>query len=214
MDRRNLPGTELELSPFGVAVGEEPSSSIAPAPDQPSWIELRLEITSAQWQDVSERFAPSAPPPLLVRVPPVNWDRSMLAACRDLLARTHRACIDIWQLDPFDLERIKAGEPFRRMIALRDEGLIRWFSIRVGTIKDATWCIEHAPVHVITLDVPLESSEADELFALAEEMGIGLLGTARAASGDPARARSLAASTPLVSFAWPAVLCDTGVPPV
>ncbi len=207
MDRKPLPGTELELSPFGVAPrdGTREAVVVPVPPGQASWIEAPLTVTSDGWRTLSAAVAggAAASPPLLIRVPRGNWDRSMIAACRDLPARIDRPQVDLWQLDPFDLERIKAGEPFRRMGALRDEGLIRWFSIRVSSVKDAVWCIEHTPVHVLTVDAPLDEAEAAELFSLAAETQIGLLGTAGTVRGDPLRALAMAGSTPLVSFAWP-----------
>ncbi|MBI4581808.1 MAG: hypothetical protein HY718_19080 [Planctomycetes bacterium] len=144
--------------------------------------------------------------PLLVvvaNVGPAGWDRRMVAACEDLLRQIGGTRVDLWQLDCCDRERIKAGEPFRRVQELRDGGLIRFVGIVVQTPRDARWVLDNTPVHAITLDGPVDDADWSEVWPAACESGIGLLATARAAGHDLARARGLLAATPIAGFAWP-----------
>lgn len=202
MKTRRLGRTDIELSPFGMLVGD---SGTAHAPSElPNWCDIPAELDADTWNRVARGLRTNAL--VVARVGPGAWDRAMLPACTELLKRIDRSAVDIWQLSMLDIERVKAGEPFRMMIKLKDLGHVRHFSIRVNSARDAMWVIEHTPIHCVTVDLPYEEPVWKELLAAAKEAGTGLIGTTRTAGGDLHQARDLLAATTITAFSWPARL--------
>jgi hypothetical protein len=141
---------------------------------------------------------------LMVRVGPEHWDRSMARAVEQTLWRTGQPHVDLLQLEPFDLERIKAGEPFRRLEELRDAGRVRFFGVVVDNLRDARWVLEQTPAHAVTVNAPRQAPCWAELFDAANETDSGLLATPAAADNDPDAARRILTDTPITAFSWPA----------
>lgn len=202
MKTRTLGRCGLELSPFGLLV-HETESAAAPS-EVPNWCDVPIEVNDATWHRVVSGTRPDAV--IVARVGPTLWDRGMLPACSELLARINRRHVDLLQLSLLDVERVKAGEPFRMMIKLKELGHATYFSMRVSTLDDALWAIEHTPVHAVTLDLEYDARPWTKLFKAAEEAGTGLIGTTRTAGGELAHARELLASTSIAAFSWPARL--------
>jgi hypothetical protein len=92
------------------------------------------------------------------------------------------------------------------MIRLKELGQIRFLSMRLSTVKDALWAIEHSPLHCVTLDLEYEAKAWAELLTAAQEAGTGVVGTVRTTGGDLVKARELLASTSITAFSWPARL--------
>ncbi len=203
MKTKALGRTGLELSAFGLLVA---SAESAPSPsDVANWCDIPLDLDAENWGRVAGSMARKEPH-VIVRVGPRAWDRSMLNACGELLTRIGRTQVDIWQLSMLDVERVKAGEPLRTMIKLREMEQVRFLSLRVGSIADAMWVVQHTPAHVVTVDCAFETKAWSELLGAAAEAGAGIIGTARTAGDDVARARELLASTSITAFSWPARL--------
>src|SRR6185295_15296358 len=125
----------LELSPFGLLAGEEATAPTPPG--VPNWCDVPVDLPKADWTKLAGVMRKDAT--VMVRVGPKSWDRSMLTGCTELLQRIGRPSIDVWQLSMLDLERVKAGEPFRMMIKLRELGQVRFFGMRLNSVKDALW---------------------------------------------------------------------------
>jgi aryl-alcohol dehydrogenase-like predicted oxidoreductase len=203
MKTKPLGRSGLELSPFGLLVGDGAS---APAPPGVSnWCDIPAEIDEATWAHAG-RCLNNDRCIVLARVGPRAWDRIMLTRCTELLARVNRTVIDIWQLSMVDVDRVNASEAFRMMIRLKEQGHVRLFSIRTNSIADALWAVQHTPVHCVTLDVPYDAKQWSELLKATPEEGKGIIATTATAGGDVVRARELLASTAITAFSWPARL--------
>jgi hypothetical protein len=167
-----------------------------------NWCDVPCEIGREAREFVAARYSDSNTI-VQARFGPQFWDRSLIDECKRLLDTLGRDRIELAQLASFDLERIKAGEPFRRLMALRDAALARFFSVRVESPEDGLWVIEHTPAHAITIDAPYDEASWKELLNEAEDSRIGVLATARAVNGDAERAKRLVSETPITGFAWP-----------
>lgn len=199
MRRKPLGRTGLQLTGRGAAW---PAGSGPPVPpDDCNWCRLPADTSAAAWSTVRDLLAPDAV--VIGVIDPTAWDHRMSDACSRLLGVTGRSRLDVWELGAFDLERIKAGEPFRRAIQLRDAGRIRFLGLCVRSIADALWAIDHTPAHVLTVDAPLDDPAWSELGNAAAESGVGLLATAAAVGGDPGLASRLIKDTMLTGVAWP-----------
>lgn len=206
MNGKRLGRTGLILSPFGARLGTGQASTTGPPPQLFNWVDVPTELTRQQWLNACKK--PPEPPDasspyVLARVGPAHWDRSMSQECDALLACIGRRRIEILQLAVFDLERIKAGEPFRRMLALRDAGKAKSLGVQVASFKEARWVIEQTPAHVISIDARLSDEEWSDLFALAREADAGLIAGPAAAGGDRDAALRMLANTPIAAFSWP-----------
>ncbi len=214
MKYRALGRTGLQLSPFGLSL-DGAGVGAHPAPQSANWCDIRSDIDKADWGRLAALLAAPGSTRagsasvqtgsviVQARVGPDAWDRHMLMVCEALLAQTRLSTIHLWQLDGFDLERIKGGEPFNMMQRLRDAGRIGFFSVRVESPVDALWLIENAPVHAITLDADLDTREWHELIGIAAEAGVGLIATARCVRGESGQAWRLLHESSIASFAWP-----------
>jgi hypothetical protein len=199
---KRLGRSGLELSPFGLLAGAEYS---APSPPGlANWCDIPVELDEAGWSRVA-RCLDSEQCHLLARMAAPAPERVMLARCTDLLARTHRKAIDVWQM-PVAAERVAAREAIRLMIHLREAGQIRFFGLRVKSLADAVWAVQHTPIHCLTLDAAYDAAGWTELLKAASEEDTGILATAQTAGHDVARARDLLASTSIAAFSWPARL--------
>ncbi|GMV97737.1 MAG: hypothetical protein AMXMBFR83_20920 [Phycisphaerae bacterium] len=140
---------------------------------------------------------------LHVRVGPTHWDRRMIQVVEQVLELTGRSAVDVLQLAPFDLERIKAGEPFRRLQELREAGRARYFSVWTDSVADARWVVENTPAHALTLDAPTADDGWRELLTAAGEEGTGIIAGPATAGGDVETAKRLLLDTPITAFTWP-----------
>ena len=176
------------------------------------------EASSAMGGEPAEgRSAPLAPPAvapeeeihrpdffLCVRVGPAHWNQSMSIMVDQVLWRTGQPHIALLQLAPFDLERIKAGEPFRRLEELRDSRRVRFFGIAVDNLRDARQAVEQTPAHAITVHASYQEPGWPELFDAANQFDTGLIAGPAVANNNPETARRLLMDTPITAFAWPA----------
>jgi aryl-alcohol dehydrogenase-like predicted oxidoreductase len=53
--------------------------------------------------------------------------------------------LDLTQLHCIPVERLKTGEPFEWLDALKKEGKIRHYGASVESVDEALWCVRHAP---------------------------------------------------------------------
>jgi hypothetical protein len=201
MQPKPLGNTGLKLSPFGLS-WEAAALTGSRLPQQSNWCDLPADVLPSAWERV-KLLLPADNFIVQARVGPAAWDDNMLITCQELLTRTGRSSIDLWQLACFDLERIKGGQPFAMMRRLRDAGRIRFFSLRVTGLEDALWSLEHTPVHALTIDAPLVEPEWAELLHTADDAGVGVIATASCVGGDANRAEALLHSTSIASFSWP-----------
>lgn len=203
MKHRLLGRTRLRLSPFGPAIG---GAAVTPLPDDGppvgDWCDVPADLAPEAWRTLRPHLA--TPEPIIVgRFVPSCWGERMAPSCEKLLATLGRRRIDVLELEGFDLERIKAGEPFQRAMALRDRGRARFFGVRVKRHRDAMWIIEHSPAHVVTLDAPLAEEAWSEIVAAAVEAETGLIATAAAVGGDVEAARRRLDEGSVTAFSWP-----------
>lgn len=234
MAAKMLGRTALRLSPFGVALDMDsaaPPLSSFDAP--PNWCDVTAEVSrdawarlvgllEGQWSLALSAWAHSADRPLgaaavspeddihrpefflAVRIGPGHWDRSMAQAIDQLLWRTGQPQVDLLQLAPFDLERIKAGEPFRRLVELRDSRRVRFFGLSVSNLRDARWAVEETPAHAVAVHASYHEPGWTELFDAANQADTGLIAGPAVADNDLETARRLLTDTPVTAFTWPA----------
>src|SRR5690606_1394874 len=130
-------------------------------------------------------------------------DRSMSEAVDEVLRRTGQPRIDVLQLAPFDLERIKAGEPFRRMQELRNAGRVRFFCLGVDTLKDARCVVDNSLVHAIRIGASHRAEGWAEVFDATNDTDTGIIAAPSVAEGDMDIAQRVLTDTPITAFAWP-----------
>jgi hypothetical protein len=178
---QTLGSTGLNLTPWGITVTDDghhtTEASDPPCNDIPA--DGPRELLGPLCKQLA------SPTVFQARVGPGAWDRNgMAAVCERLLSALGRESIEIWQLAPFDKERIKAGEPARAMMKLRDRGLVRFFSVRVSDLRSAEWVLQSFPLHTFTIDGPIELESWRALLDEARASGIGVLATGAAFGGD------------------------------
>lgn len=202
---RELGRTGQQLTPWGLWRDQDTGGAVADNATGPcNWCDVPLRLAGEDWVGIAAALQAERLHFVAVRVDGQDWGREMKERCRTFGERTEIQTIDLLQLGEFDLERIKAGEPFRRMQQVRDADLARRFGAYVTTLKEATWVIEHAPVAVLTVNGPLTDDEWAELTASAGEMEMGLLATARAFAGQREEAQRALQQWPITGIAWPA----------
>jgi hypothetical protein len=176
------------------------------------------EASSAMGGEPSERRGPPLAAPavapeeeihrpdffLYVRVSPAHWNQSMSVMIDQALWRTGQPHIDLLALAPFDLERIKAGEPFRRLEELREARRVRFFGVAVDNLNDARWAVEHTPAHAIAIHASYQEPGWPKLFDAANQLDTGLIAGPAVADNNPDTARRLLMDTPITAFSWPA----------
>ncbi len=204
---RALGRTGLEVTPWGLQLTDPPHEATRAISDRPAgavnWVDLPLTLNTEPWASARTRDGVRSPYVVAVRVAPSAWGREMIALCRDACARWEIETIDLLQLGTFDLERIKAGEPFRRMQQVRDEGLARRFGVVVESLEDARWMMEHTPISSMTVDGPLTDEAWSSLLEDAAEHELGVLATARAFDDRIDAAIRALESWPIAGIAWP-----------
>ena len=193
----------MSFSPFGADIVTRVATPAEPFPGwlgAADWCWAPLDVTRS-----GQPYPDGLPHKVahVISAEPDTWDRTLATRCRDLLASRSLPQLEVCQLDACDRERIKAGEPFRRLQEVRDLGLVRFFGMRVTSPRDARWAMESTPVHVLTLDAPLDEPEWAEIWSLAADLNTGLLATGRSVAGDPLRAAEVLDGTPICAFAWP-----------
>jgi hypothetical protein len=200
--RKRLGRTELLLSPFGAGVGLPTSvDPLSGEGEVMNWCDIPGDLSQ---QDASQLVGlVTSDFHVQLRIGPDQWDRRMTVAVDAALARLGRRNADWVQLAPFDLERIKAGEPFRRLQDLRDAGRARFFSVWVNSVKDAQWVMENTPAQTITIHAPHEDKGWPELFELAAEADTGIIATPMVADGNRIEARRMVRESGVTAFTWP-----------
>ncbi len=189
----------LALSAWAHSAGEEQSSS---APGGEPGGERGRPLGAAAVSPEDDIHRPEFF--LAVRIGPDHWDRSMAQAIDQLLWRTGQPQVDLLQLAPFDLERIKAGEPFRRLVELRDSRRVRFFGLSVSNLRDARWAVEETPAHAVAVHASYHEPGWTELFNAANQADTGLIAGPAVADNHLETARRLLTDTPITAFTWPA----------
>jgi hypothetical protein len=192
------------LTPWGIWKGREPirDAEIVIAREC-NWCDVLVTLQAAEWSIICDAVHAGRPTFVAARVDAADWGREMEDRCRDFCSRIGIPAIDLLQLGEFDLERIKAGEPFRRMQQVRDAGLARRFGLYVTTLKDAAWAIENAPVAALTVDAPLADEEWGELMTAAGEGELGVLATPHAFVHRRKAAEAALNQWPITAIGWP-----------
>ena len=92
------------------------------------------------------------------------------------LKRLQRDVIDVFQLHSPRREALERDDWAEGLLQLRDQGKIRFCAVAIGRMEDAIWLVRHGVAEVlqITYNIFMTAPE-DELFALAQERGIGLM---------------------------------------
>lgn len=201
---RELGRTGQKLASWGIWKGPEPirDAEIVIARDT-NWCDVPVTLSAGEWSIVCDAVHGGGPTFVIARLAPNDWGKEMEDRCRAFCGRARVEAIDLLQLGEFDLERIKAGEPFRRMQQVRDAGLARRLGLYVATLNEALWAIEHAPVVALTIDGPLTDDEWSELTTAATEMEIGLLATPPAFTYQRQAAEAALSRWPITAVGWP-----------
>lgn len=209
MTHKLLGRTGMALSPFGpMVIGERPPAATELPGAPANWCSLPVTLPAAACARAVSRLLPEEGY-LFARVGPACWDRQMSGAVRQLISFLDRRWVEVLMLAPFDLERIKAGEPFRRLAELREAGLVRYIGVYAQSLRDARWVVENTPAHVVMVDVPGgpggggEDGGWAELFEIAGDAETGLIAGPSVADGDLRRASRWLEETPVTAFAWP-----------
>ena len=100
------------------------------------------------------------------------------------LRRLRRDVIDIYQLHSPSRTVLENSDWLDGMNSLRDQGKIRLRGVAIKSPEVGIWLIEQGAVDVLQVTYNIfETAVADELFALAEAQGVGLLGRMPIARG-------------------------------
>lgn len=92
------------------------------------------------------------------------------------LKRLQRECIDIYQLHSPNRQMMERDDWAEGLLRLKEQGKIRIPAVAINSAADGIWVIKHgvAKVMQITYSI-LNTTPEPELFALAQEHGVGLL---------------------------------------
>ena len=102
--------------------------------------------------------------------------KRMVLSLEASLKRLQRDCVDIFQLHSPSREEMEAYPDWvEGMNNLRAQGKIRLRAVAVRTIDDALWLIEQNAVEVLQITYNIFETEAQRLFPVAEQAGVGLL---------------------------------------
>ena len=92
------------------------------------------------------------------------------------LQRLRRDCIDVYQLHSPNRDMLQRDDWAEGLIALRDQGKIRFPAIAVNSSADGLWAIEHGLADVLQITYNIfDISPEQGLFAKAQERGVALL---------------------------------------
>jgi aryl-alcohol dehydrogenase-like predicted oxidoreductase len=104
--------------------------------------------------------------------------------CEASLKRLRRETIDIFQLHSPSREDMERFDWVEGLEKLRRDGKIRFPAVAVNSAADGVWLIHKGYVRVLQITYNIFQTDADaELFALALEKGVGIMGRMPLAQG-------------------------------
>jgi len=115
---------------------------------------------------------------------PIYNVETLQQKAEDSLRRLRRDVIDIYQLHSPSRQDMENSDWLAGMDRLREQGKIRLRAVAIESPDDGIWLIEQGAVEVLQLTYNIFRTEAvDQLFAVAEANGVGLLGRMPIARG-------------------------------
>ncbi len=108
----------------------------------------------------------------------------VIKQCEGSLKRLRREAIDIYQLHSPSREDMERFDWVEGLEKLRKDGKIRFPAVAVNSAADGVWLIRKGYVRVLQITYNIFQTDADaELFALALEKGVGIMGRMPLAQG-------------------------------
>ncbi|MFT5196429.1 MAG: aryl-alcohol dehydrogenase-like predicted oxidoreductase [Cellvibrionaceae bacterium] len=100
------------------------------------------------------------------------------------LKRLQRTHIDFLQLHSPSRQELEQYDWAESMVKLQTQGKIRFCAMAINTVEDAIWLIKQGLVDLVQITYNIFEPEAEnELFAVAEQFGVGLMGRLTLAQG-------------------------------
>ncbi len=111
-------------------------------------------------------------------------EKSVRTYCENSLKRLERERIDLYQIHCPPLEIIQDGQVFEVLDKLQQEGKIRYYGVSVETVEEGLIAMKNPNVRALQVIFNIfRQKPIDELFPVAKEKGVGILGRVPLASG-------------------------------
>ena len=106
-----------------------------------------------------------------------DWSaKRMMSTAEESLQRLRRSHIDFYQLHSPTREQLKQFDWAEGMMKLKEQGKIRFCAMALDHPEDAVWLIKQELVDLIQITYNIfDIAAEDELFAVAEKYGVGLM---------------------------------------